>query len=73
MKYAPPSRKSNHALLFAGPLAYMKKITALRHVSLVALTCVLLITVMIFLFAFDLDDGLEPPALRDGVVVKRLR
>jgi len=47
------------ALIFAAPLAYMKKITALRHVSLVALTCVLLITVMIVCFAFDLGDSFD--------------
>ena len=33
---------------------------ALRHVSLVALTCVLCITVMIILFAFDLGGNLDP-------------
>ena len=47
------------ALLFAAPLAYIKKITALRHVSLVALTCVLLITVMIVLFAFAPSESFE--------------
>ena len=47
------------ALLFAAPLAYMKKITALRNVSLAALTCVLLITVMIVLFALDLGEGFD--------------
>ena len=40
------------ALAFAAPLAYMKNITALRHTSLAALSCVMLITVMVVLFAF---------------------
>ena len=35
------------ALLLAAPLAYMKQITALRHMSLIALGCVLMITMMI--------------------------
>ena len=51
------------ALLVAGPLAYMRKLTALRHVSLVALTCVLGITVMIILMAvdaaFDFDNDFD--------------
>ena len=47
------------ALAFAAPLAYMKKITALRNVSSAALGCVLAITVMVVLFAFDLGDALD--------------
>ena len=47
------------SLLFAAPLAYMKKITALRHVSLVALTCVLAITVMVVLFAVVKNDTFD--------------
>ena len=50
------------ALAVAAPLAYMRKITALRHVSLVALTCVLLITVMIVLFAFHPTADFDPYA-----------
>merc|ERR1719163_556701 len=45
------------ALLFAGPLAYMKKITALKNVSALALSCVLGITIMIVVFAFDLSEA----------------
>ena len=41
------------ALAVAGPLAYMKQITALQHASKVALSCVLLITVMIVVFAIE--------------------
>jgi len=48
------------ALCIAGPLAYMKQITALRHVSKVALTCVLLITVMIFCFALGITSDFDP-------------
>ena len=55
------------ALVFAAPLAYMKKITALRNVALAALTCVLLITVMIFLFSLNLGEPFDQcPA--DGAI-----
>jgi len=39
-------------LCVGAPLAFMKNITALRHTSLAALSCVMLITVMVVLFAF---------------------
>ena len=54
------------ALAIAAPLAYMKKITALRNVSLVALGCVLGITIMIICFAIFRDseaNGIFDPAL----------
>jgi len=40
------------SLGLAAPLAYMPRITALRHTSLAALSCVLIITVMVVLFCF---------------------
>ena len=40
------------ALAIAAPLAYAPRITAMRHTSLAALGCVMLITIMVILFAF---------------------
>lgn len=48
------------ALCIAGPLAYMRRITALRHTSLLGLCCVLLITVMVVLFARQPTADFQP-------------
>ena len=48
------------ALACAGPLAFMKQITALRHVSVVALSCVMLIALMIVAFALGISPDLDP-------------
>lgn len=59
------------ALAIAAPLAYMKKITALRNVSLVALGCVLGITIMIICFAIFRDseaNGIFDPCPAVGAV-----
>ena len=59
------------ALSIAAPLAYMKQITALRNVSLVALCCVMGITLMIILFAIFRDsdkDGIFDPCPSSGAV-----
>ena len=59
------------ALAIAAPLAYMRKITALRNVSMVALGCVLGITVMIVCFALfgdSAEDGLFDPCPSVGAV-----
>jgi len=50
------------ALACAAPLAYAKKITALRYVSYVALTCVMGITVVIILFAIEPTPAFDPCA-----------
>jgi len=50
------------ALSIAAPLAYAQKITALRYVSYVALTCVLGITVVIVLFALEPTPAFDPCA-----------
>ena len=59
------------ALCIAAPLAYMKRITALKNVSLVALGCVMGITVMIVCFAIFRDseaDGVFDPCPATGAV-----
>ena len=55
------------ALAIAAPLAYMRRITALRHVSLVALTCVMLITLMVVTFAFKPSAAFDPCPVGGGV------
>ena len=40
-------------VLLAAPLSLMRRITALKYSASFALTCVLLITIMVFLFAVD--------------------
>lgn len=48
------------ALCVAGPLAFMRRITALRHTSLLGLCCVLAITAMAVAFALEPNEHFDP-------------
>ena len=54
------------AALLVSPLVYQRQIDALRHTSLVALVCVVLITLMVLLFELQPTDGFDPCAGATG-------